>query len=441
MATITGTEGVDNLFGTGDNDEILALGGDDRLSGSTGNDTLNGGLGIDKADYSDLNENITLTPAGGVTKSGGGKDLLVGIETIVGNTDRVNAIDASMAGAGAGMDVDLSTNSMRILIPGLGYRNFTVENFSDIVGTNNDSRFVGNDRNNRITGGSGNDNMVGSKGSDTMNGGGGNNTMDYSNLGRAVKILPRGTIDKGDFGTDRINNFQRIIGATSKENTVDASTADLGASLDLNLANNSLKINIPGVGMQQFEVVNFVNAVGSKNNDAIVGSNANSKLTGGGGSDTVRGGTGNDRITGTDTTARGTGEVDTLTGSGGANKFILGNRNGAYYLGNGGNDYATITDFNLFRDSIDVGSLRDFSFALEGNGTIYLFSGKDVNNRDLIAKIQIGNFGKGLSSKGSNSVMGMNDGGSGMLAMNNLDTLSSQLNILSGDRSTADAVM
>jgi Ca2+-binding RTX toxin-like protein len=441
MAIINGTEGVDSLFGTGDNDEILALGGDDRLTASAGSDILNGGSGTDIADYSGLSENITLTPGGGVTKSGGGNDLLIGIETIVGNTNQVNAIDASSAGAGAGINVDLSTNSLQVLIPGLGIRNFTVENFSDIIGTNSDSRFVGNDRNNRITGGTGNDTIVGSKGSDTLNGGGGNNTVDYSNLGRAVKILPRGTIDKGIFGTDRINNFQRIIGAVGQNNTVDASTADAGSSLNVNLANNSLQVNVPGAGSLQFEVLNFVNAVGSKNNDTIVGGNKNSTLTGGGGNDTISGGSKNDRLTGTDSNARGVGEVDIITGGGGADKFILGDRRGAFYLGNGSNDYATITDFNLFQDSIDLGKLKSYSFALEGTNTVDLFAGTDVNTRDLIAKIQIGSFAT-TSSKGMSSARSMMGAESLMSSAGmGIDLISSQLNILSGDTSTADAII
>jgi Ca2+-binding RTX toxin-like protein len=302
MATITATEGVDSLFGTGDNDEILGLGGDDRLTAGAGSDILNGGSGTDIADYSALNENIILTPGGGVTKSGGGNDLLIGIETIFGNTNRVNAIDASSAGAGAGINVDLSTNSLQVLIPGLGIRNFTVENFSDIIGTNSNSRFVGNDRNNRITGGAGNDTIVGSKGSDTLNGGG-------------------------------------------------------------------------------------------------------------------------------------------------ADKFILGDRRGAFYLSNGSNDYATITDFNVFQDSIDIGNLKEYSFALEGSNTIDLFSGKDVNTRDLIAKIQLADLGLAATKKGSSinsrSMMSMASMSSILDtgASTGVDALAAKIDILSGANSTADVVI
>ena len=403
MATITGTSGANVLYGAAGNDELLGLGGNDRLVASGGNDILNGGDGTDIADYRNLDENITLTPRGVVNKSGGGQDKLVEIESIWGNTNRVNTIDASSAnGTGAGIDVDLSQDMLRVFIPSLGYRDFTIKNFSNIVGTDRSSRFVGNYRNNSITGGASNDYIVGSRGSDTLDGGGGFNTLDYSGLGRAVKILPRGKIDKSGFGTDTVNNFSKIIGATNKANTIDASSDTASdASLNVNLANNSLGINnVPVVGSQQFEVVNFVNVIGSKNNDTIVGGNVASKLVGGGGNDTITGGNQNDSITGTNRTARGVGEVDNLSGGGGANKFILGDNKGAYYLGNGNSDFAMINDFNLFSDSIDLGGFKNYSFGIEASGNIDLYAGKDVNTRDLIAKIQLAS---GISTASSNS--------------------------------------
>ncbi len=455
MATITGTSSANVLYGTSGDDELLGLGGNDRLVASGGNDILNGGDGTDIADYRNLDENITLTPRGFLNKSGGGQDKLVEIETIWGNTNRVNTIDASSAnGSGSGIDVDLSTNMLKVYIPSLGFRDFTIKNFSDIVGTDRGSRFVGNYRDNRITGGSGDDYMVGSRGNDTLNGGGGLNTLDYSNLGRAVKILPRGKIEKSGFGTDNTNNFSKIIGATNQTNTIDASSDTASsASLNVNLANNSLGINnIPfgdTVVSQQFEVVNFVNVVGSKNNDTIVGANVASKLVGGGGSDTVNGGNQNDSITGTNRTARGVGEVDNLSGGGGSNKFILGDSRGAYYLGNGANDFAMINDFNLFTDSLDLGRLRDYSFNIEDSGIIDLFSGSDVNTRDLIAKIQLANGTPALKQTTKSTM-----GGSQMMAMGvapmmskssglGLDSsgISSQINILSGASSIAETVV
>jgi Ca2+-binding RTX toxin-like protein len=216
-------------------------------------------------------------------------------------------------------------------------------------------------------------------------------------------------------------------------NEIDASGNADGYSLDLNLANNSLKINNPNASPQQIEVTNFVNVIGTKSNDAIIGANKNSKLTGGGGNDTITGGTKNDRLTGTDPTARGVGEVDTLTGGGGKDKFVLGDKNGAYYVGKGSNDYALINDFNIFNDSLDLVKLKDYSFGLEGNNTINLFSGKDANTRDLIAKIKIADAGN-LISKGSS----LSSKSSSILGESNLniDAIVAKLDILSGSNST-----
>jgi Ca2+-binding RTX toxin-like protein len=314
------------------------------------------------------------------------------------------------------IDVDLSLNQLNYYLPsGNLFKTFTVNNFDNIIAVSGNNRLAGNDRNNNISGGIGADVILGSKGNDNLGGArlfpsgtssSDRDILDYSNLGRTIVLSPKmfspspndfpeiklfgGTIDKGTFGKDNISNFQKIIGAIDKVNTIDASTADSGSTrLDVNLVNNSLKImNVPDLSTLQVEVFNFVNVVGGRYDDTIVGGNKNSKLTGGGGNDTITGGTKNDRITGTDSTARGVGEVDILTGGSGRDKFILGDRNGAYYLGNGSNDYATITDFNLTRDSIDLGSFKDYSFGFDGAKTIDLFSGKDVNNRDLIAKIQ-----------------------------------------------------
>jgi Ca2+-binding RTX toxin-like protein len=428
MAIITGTAGDDTILGLGGNDLIIA---------SAGNDSIDGGAGNDVVDYSNLNGNINFRL--GFTESIvtkipiDGEDKITNIETIIGNphpTD-FNIINSLDLPKGTTMDVDLSKNRATYFNSNSS-QTFTVKNFNAIYGGDGNDRLKGNDNDNYIIGDSGDDIIIGSKGNDTLSSGEGKDTLDYSNIGRPITIstssyvetIPRPTppvvvtelkVNKGDFGIDRagasapigipqvyFSIFEKIIGPDEKENTFDASAGNNIASIDINLANNSLKINIPTNPsyIAQSEIVNFVDVIGSKNNDSIVGGNKNSKLTGGGGNDTITGGSNKDRITGSDSISQGVGEVDTLTGGGGRDKFILGDTNGAYYIGKGNNDYATITDFELFKDSISVGSLKNYSFALEGTNTIDLFSGKDVNTRDLIAKIQIAG---GISSVGSNS--------------------------------------
>jgi serralysin len=439
MANITGTEGIDTLLGTAENDTILALGGDDRIIGSTGNNTVDGGAGKDTLDYSSaeysslnfsagIQESISTTGSGSVTS----RTQVSNVETIVANPNQSNTIDfnsASLIGRASSV-VDLSKNLLTFTndLSGSGTSSVSIKNFQNVTYA---ARVIGNDLDNlfvmRPSG-----TIVGSKGNDTITASLG--FVDYSNLGHAITFSATGyfssTIDKGSFGTDKVNGINGFIGATNEPNTIDASTLPPEDIINVNLATNSLQINNSPIPVT---IANFVNAIGTKNNDTIVGANVSGTLTGGGGNDTITGGSQNDILTGTDRTARGVGEVDKLTGGGGNDKFILGDSQGAYYLGSSNNDYATITDFNLFQDSIDIGSLTSYSFALEGTNTVNLFAGTDADTRDLIAKINIGNFAQttttGVGTKGTSSTL---DGTS------QLDLISSKIDILSGTSSTAD---
>jgi Ca2+-binding RTX toxin-like protein len=460
MATITGTEGKDILAGTAEGDTISALGDDDRIIGSTGSDTVDGGTGNDTLDYSNVEySSLNLLPGVDYDTPGApytGTSINLGnfvdktnvsnVETIVANpTNPANSIGFNpryrfVAGLKE-LFVDLTQDRADFYYGSNVLQTLNVKNFRNVFGA---QRVVGNDLDNVISAGpmSGTTVVIGSKGNDTIS----FCLADYSNFGSAVTFLPTlfgigiptGTIDKGSFGKDTASYFSQVIGATNQANTIDGSAVPDRASIDVNLANNSLRGLIGGDLGYTFTVNNFVNVIGTKNNDTIVGANVDGKLTGGGGNDTITGGTKNDRLTGTDSTAKGVGEIDTLTGGGGKDKFILSDKNGAYYVGNGNYDYALITDFNLFQDSIGIGNLKDYSFAFAGGNTIDLFAGKDVNNRDLIAKIQIADLDVASLLKSANSSKSsfLNNG-----ASSSIDLISSKIDILSGSNSTADAVI
>jgi Ca2+-binding RTX toxin-like protein len=474
MANITGTQGNDTLTGTVDDDIIKGLGGNDRIVASDGSDSIDGGAGYDTLDYSNLiltnnSGNIVLDlsqdAAPFINKGfSSGKDSINSIEKIIANPNKQNSVEVGFSSIildqtskNTKLDVDLSKNSLKYSSLSNGTKTISIENFQDIRAGNADDRLKGNDQNNLITGGDGDNIFIGSKGSDILVDTTDRfrqgsqifqNTVDYSNIGAPITLSTGISIGqnrivstdlsakKGDFGGDTIRGVIKIIGATNQENTIDGSAnfnqQGFNASLRLNidLANNSLKTDVNlGQSVTDFKVINFVNAVGTGNDDTIVGANKKGKLTGGGGNDTITGGNKNDIITGSDSTARGIGEVDTLTGGGGRDKFVLGDATGAYYVGKGKDDFATITDFNLFQDSISIGNLKNYSFASGGNNTIELYSGKDVNTRDLIAKIQL-TGGISTRSTNSRSVMG---------ADANLNAITSKLDILVGSNSTADA--
>jgi hypothetical protein len=315
----------------------------------------------------------------------------------------------------------------------------------DVIGTNGKDILRGTDGDDKIFGLTGDDIVIGSKGNDILYGffppmpkgpaigSEEKNIVDYSNIGRPVKLILSEfftlNVDKSGFGLDSIVDFSQIIAPINGQNQIDGRSISSARGLNINLGNNYAlggTVSLFGIGVG-IEIKNFVDAIGTKNNDTIVGANKKGKLTGGGGNDTINGGNKNDILTGSDSTARGVGEVDTLTGGGGRDKFVLGDANGAYYVGKGKDDYATITDFNIFQDSISLGGFKNYSFASGDNNTIELYSGKDVNTRDLIAKIQL-TGGISPRSTNSRSVMG---------ADASLNAITSKLDIVSG--SSADA--
>jgi Ca2+-binding RTX toxin-like protein len=106
-------------------------------------------------------------------------------------------------------------------------------------------------------------------------------------------------------------------------------------------------------------------------------------LYGGSGNDTLEGGAGNDVLHGTDAVAVGYFEKDTLNGGVGSDTFVLGDANGAYYLGNGNLDYALIKDFNAATDIVQLhGSTANYSQQQQGGDTYLFYQGTSV---DLIA--------------------------------------------------------
>jgi Ca2+-binding RTX toxin-like protein len=475
MADITGTQGRDTLTGTASDDKILGLAGNDTIIGSTGNDVIDGGTGNNILDYSNFigtgttkGIRLFISPSLEIVKASidrPEKDKITNITKIIGNSTIlpegtfpiINSISVNVAAGGdpsnpndPKIDVDLSKNRLTYSSTLIGTKAITVENFSSVFGGSGDDRIKGNDLNNEIIGGGGDDLIIASKGNDFLTA----ETIDYSKIVTAVTVKTQWgiggggkfgfrrfffnqSIEKGAFGKDFIRGAKKIIGTNNQENTLDASEKFNDLGMNVNLSTNILQVNdVPkelpldlGASPAQIEIVNFTNVIGTKNNDTIVGANKKGKLTGGGGNDTITGGNKNDTITGSDSTARGVGEVDTLTGGSGRDKFVLGSAGGAYYVGKGKDDYATITDFNLFQDSIDLGGFKNYSFASGGGNTIELYSGKDVNTRDLIAKIQLAG-GIGSANNNSRSIAG---------SSSSLDSIIPKIDVLSGSSSAVDA--
>jgi Ca2+-binding RTX toxin-like protein len=372
--------GTLNVTGGNDSDTFVAN------SGSKGNFTIDGAGGTDTVDYSQLGQTVTLAANGVVNKGGGlGSDTVKNVEGFIGANNQINTIDGTTTGGPVSFNIDLSKNNLTLEnSPSFGSISFNVAGFSKVIGTNN---------NDIIKGGAGDDIFVGSKGNDTYDGAGGSNTLDYSKLGTGITLGANGSIDKGALGKDTtIGNINKYIGAEGQTNTIDGTTTGGAGSFDIDLSQNSLKLNGLGIGPLALEATNFSNVVGTNNNDKIVGNAGDNKLTGGKGNDTLTGGNGKDLLNGTNNTARGVGEVDTLTGGGGADTFVLGDNNGSFYLGNGKNDYALINDFDFTQDRIRLGGNKDLLSVKfdRKSGTVDLFS-KQNGGKDLVAKVKLAN--------------------------------------------------
>jgi Ca2+-binding RTX toxin-like protein len=78
LATLTGTEGNDNLTGTSGKDVVAALSGNDRISGLGGNDVVCGGGGNDKANGGGGKDRLLGQGGNDTLKGAGGNDKLTG---------------------------------------------------------------------------------------------------------------------------------------------------------------------------------------------------------------------------------------------------------------------------------------------------------------------------------------------------------------------------
>ncbi len=285
-----------------------------------------------------------------VHKGSLGTDTIENIEHIIGAQGQDNTIDGSTGTSGVtSFDVDLSKETLTVRdVPPLGDVTFSVKNFVNVIGTTQNDTIVGNDKDNTIEGGSGNDILKGSSGNDTLDGGAGNNDIaDYGQLNQAITLEAVGVVHKGSLGTDTINNIEHIIGAQGQDNTIDGSTGTSGVtSFDVDLSKETLTVrDIPPLGDVTFSVKNFVNVIGTTQNDTIVGNDEDNIINGFGGR-------------------------DYLTGKGGADTFVLGDGDGLLYADAGNSDKAIITDFQTGQDIIQLsGTIHDYVFGTSSGVT------------------------------------------------------------------------
>lgn len=264
-----------------------------------------------------------------------------------------------------------------------------------IIGTDNPDIIFGTPGDDRITALAGDDTILGTIGNDFIDGGSGFDTLDYTGLGQAITLLPRGIIGGGNGSGGQISSIEKIIGDRGQKNAIDGSTGTGGTSFDINLEANQLIVNnVPNIGSLNFVVKNFVNVTGTPNDDRIIGNSAdnvfdgfdgNDFLSGGLGNDTLLGGDGDDILQGsTNHENSRSPERDILTGGEGVDKFILGDSSGSFYDKAGKRDFAKITDF-AFGEQIQLGAGDVYN--IQRNKTGFNISVVKDNIQDLIAQV------------------------------------------------------
>ncbi|ERN43099.1 hemolysin-type calcium-binding repeat (2 copies) [Rubidibacter lacunae KORDI 51-2] len=353
---INAFEGNDTIFLTNDglDDTVFVEAGDDTMliNDRTGNNQIHGGAGQDTVDYSALGVSITLN-AQGIAKSSGGFDFLDSVEVIIGATGAgiVNTIDGSLPpifGGFNNFDVDLANDSLIVYGLPRGPLSFTVQNFSNVIGTQNDDTIRGDIDTNEFFGGAGNDVLYGGAGDDVLNGDTGNDVL------------------FGDAGDDLLNGGTGrdvLFGGAGNDKLIGGTGDDV---LNGNAGDDEL--------------------FGGTGDDELFGGTGDDVLFGGTGNDVLFGGAGADVLAGVEGTVEtdpltgefifdfgplgsnpGQGEIDELFGSSGPDIFIFGDlASGPFYVGGGNTDYA----FIFFDPSVDTMVLDPNTPVIEIPGTL-----------------------------------------------------------------------
>ncbi|MDZ8188811.1 MAG: calcium-binding protein [Nostoc sp. ChiSLP02] len=157
---------------------------------------------------------------------------------------------------------------------------------------------IGTDGDDILIGTPGNDTFIGSAGNDTITGGDGFDIIDYSNLGQPVTIQPV-VIQKGAIGNDTFKDFfESVIGANGQVNVINATSNNTNVAIVADLSKERLEIRANGLSPIVVNVKNFVNVIGTNQNDTITGNAKDNRLFGSGGNDIIIGSAGNDTLDG-----------------------------------------------------------------------------------------------------------------------------------------------
>lgn len=405
---MNGTAAADNLVGTTSDDILNGLGGNDTLNGGEGNDQIFGDVSVP---YFTYNGKFYLLSNAGTWTQAQAQAVTLGGNLVTVNDAAENQFLVNTFGGTEGLWIGLTDEVTEGTFKWANGEAVTYTNWSpgqpDNFGGAQDYAYINFQNPGKwddagIAGIRGiieianpsNDTIIGSTGDDTINGGLGSDTVNYSSLTEAITLLAGGIVNKGSFGTDTIVDVETVIGATGQSNTIDASTGiATTTSLNVNLATNSLIINgLPApINSITLNVQNFLNVVGTTQNDTIKGNNLANELVGNTGNDTIQGNDGNDILDGGDGNDQlfGGNNDDQLFGGLG-NDILQGDNGNDFLNGDLGND----TLRGLTGDDIlDGGDGNDSLLGGVGNDILSGDFGDDILNAEAGNDLVFGDDG------------------------------------------------
>ena len=324
--TINGDGGNDFIRGGADDDLINGGAGNDTLGGDDNDDTLLGENGDDSLEGNDGNDRL---------EGGGGEDTLLGGD---GHDRILGEENPDYIDGGRGDDTLQGAIGDDTIFGGEGNDNISGANARDSIdgGDGNDT-ILGQGQEDTLFGGADNDSINGGASADSINGDAGDDTLD----GGAFNDF----VDGGDDNDIVLGNSGRdtLYGGSGND------TLGGGSSNDTLFGGDNDDVLTGGIGSDVL--------YGEADNDVLNGGNANDTLFGGTGVDTLNGDSGSDVLqggagadivnggTGLDTLLVAAGEGgDTLTGGAGSDTFDFATGFGT----------ATIADFAIGADKIDL---------------------------------------------------------------------------------------
>lgn len=390
MTVITGTLIGEVLYNTSESDLINALDGNDTIFGSVyQNDTIDGGLGIDTVDYS-LNGatgmSFNLPNPSGTNVSGtvtygevGYQDILISIETIIAPIEGLSRIYGATVPGTASINVNLSTNSLKIIDANTPPISITVKNFTNVTGTDRNDTIVGSSQSNGLDGGQGNDFLEGKEGDDVLSGSFGYDTL---HGGSGNDFLDGGLADDTIYGDDGMDTLTGGYGGND--------------FLDGGKGNDYITGGFEGDDTLD----------GGDGDDTLDGVDGSDLLVGGNGNDTLYGRDGNDVLQG------GFGD-DYLVGGVGSDTLAGGKGNDIYYVDSGD----VISEYSTTLTEVDI-VYASGDFTLSGNLENLILEGDGIKGiGNVLNNLIIGNpIGNNLQGGGGDDTLdgGTSEGGGGL---------------------------